>query len=34
VTTVGIFEVGFGYDYLQALLIPNPGSTIDNVAFE
>ena len=34
VTNVGIFEVGFGYDYLQALLIPNPGSTLDSVAFE
>jgi hypothetical protein len=34
VTTVGIFEVGFGYDYLQALLIPNPGSDNDRVAFK
>ena len=34
VTNVGIFEVGFGYDYLQALLIPNPGSTVDSVVFE
>jgi hypothetical protein len=34
VTNVGIFEVGFGFDYLQALLIPNPGSLNDRVAFE
>jgi len=34
VTNVGILEVGFGYDYLQALLIPNPGSTTDRVEFE
>ena len=34
VTNLGILEVGFGYDYLQALLIPNPGSTNDRVAFE
>jgi len=34
VTNVGIFEVGFGFDYLQALLIPNPGSITDLVAFE
>ena len=34
VTKVGILEVGFGYDYLQALLIPNPGSSTDRVVFE
>jgi hypothetical protein len=34
ITNVGIFEVGFGYDYLQALLIPNPGSDDDLVVFE
>ena len=34
VTNVGILEVGFDYDYLQALLIPNPGSDVDLVAFE
>jgi hypothetical protein len=33
-TNVGILEVGYGYTYLQALLIPNPGSTNDVVAFE
>jgi hypothetical protein len=34
VSSVAIFEVGFDFDYLQALLIPNPGSPNDFVAFE
>lgn len=34
VTHVAIFEVGFGFDYLQALLVPDPGSLNDRVAFE
>jgi hypothetical protein len=34
VTNVAIVRVGFDFDYLEALLIPNPGSGNDRVVFE